>query len=229
MNPVQYEWILANSDSELTHFLTFSLSIRSNSPLILVTLYCMQPSRCLCRNWCLNRCNNWENNPTKICKKKLDVSKMVAKRFQLDTWLWLVSHVCVTSIGNWLFSPDPRWRRRFSSEVSWEVWVNYDIWAAARQNQQNNMCAQWRLRSAWASAQSDQSVRLRSMGSWGPNVSSCGQGRLWSDWADTQADLSLRWAHMSFCIFCHATDHIMLHETKTEIWSLFWSIDKSRR
>ena len=31
------------------------------------------------------------------------------------------------------------------------------IWATSWQNQQNGMCAQWRLRSAWASAQSDQS------------------------------------------------------------------------
>ena len=31
------------------------------------------------------------------------------------------------------------------------------IWAASWQNQQNGMCTQWRLRSAWASAQSDQS------------------------------------------------------------------------
>ena len=33
------------------------------------------------------------------------------------------------------------------------------IWAASWQNQQNGMCAQRRLRSAWASAQSDQSIR----------------------------------------------------------------------
>ena len=32
-------------------------------------------------------------------------------------------------------------------------------WAASWQNQQNGMCAQRRLRSAWASAQSDQSLR----------------------------------------------------------------------
>ena len=32
-------------------------------------------------------------------------------------------------------------------------------WAAAWQNQQNDLCAQRRLRSAWASAQSDQSFR----------------------------------------------------------------------
>ena len=33
------------------------------------------------------------------------------------------------------------------------------IWAASWQNKQNGMCAQRRLRSAWASAQSDQSLR----------------------------------------------------------------------
>ena len=37
---------------------------------------------------------------------------------------------------------------------------------------------------------------VRSMGSWGPKLSSCGQRKLWSDWADAQADLSLRWTHM---------------------------------
>ena len=31
------------------------------------------------------------------------------------------------------------------------------IWAASWQNQQNGMCAQWKLGSAWASPQSDQS------------------------------------------------------------------------
>ena len=33
------------------------------------------------------------------------------------------------------------------------------IWAEAWQNQQNNMCTQRKLRSAWASAQSDQNLR----------------------------------------------------------------------
>ena len=46
---------------------------------------------------------------------------------------------------------------------------------------------------------------VRSVGNYGPKVSSCGQGRLWSDWADAQIDLSLRWAHRSFCLFCHAS------------------------
>ena len=31
-------------------------------------------------------------------------------------------------------------------------------WAEAWQNKQNNLCLQWRLRSSWASAQSDQTV-----------------------------------------------------------------------
>ena len=33
------------------------------------------------------------------------------------------------------------------------------IWAASWQNQQNGMCAQQRLGSAWAAAQTDQSLR----------------------------------------------------------------------
>ena len=32
------------------------------------------------------------------------------------------------------------------------------IWVASWQNQQSGMCTQWRLRSAWASAQTDQSA-----------------------------------------------------------------------
>ena len=35
--------------------------------------------------------------------------------------------------------------------------LDYNIWAAAQQNQQNDLCAQRRLRSALASAQSNQS------------------------------------------------------------------------
>ena len=44
--------------------------------------------------------------------------------------------------------------------VKWFEYFNNKtwIWAAARQNQQNEMCAQQRLRSARTSAQSDQSL-----------------------------------------------------------------------
>ena len=42
------------------------------------------------------------------------------------------------------------------------------IWASARQNQQNGVCAQWRLRSALASAQSDKSLRCTHEETLGP-------------------------------------------------------------
>ena len=71
-------------------------------------------------------------------------------------------------------------------------------WATSWQNQQNGMCAQWRLRSAWASTQSDQSLRCPHEESFGPLSA---QRRLWSDWADAQADLSLRWVHSHFFAF----------------------------
>ena len=35
-------------------------------------------------------------------------------------------------------------------------------WATAQQNQQNDLCAQWRLRLAWESAQTDQMIDLDS-------------------------------------------------------------------
>ena len=69
------------------------------------------------------------------------------------------------------------------------------------------LCAQRRLRSAWASAQSDQSSLCAQWGlrtqAFFMQLSSCRQGGLWSDWADAQADLSLCWPHMPFCWFCH--------------------------
>ena len=48
----------------------------------------------------------------------------------------------------------------FANSRNWKYSVKESfIWAATWQNQQNDMCAQRRLRSAWASAQSDQSLR----------------------------------------------------------------------
>ena len=57
------------------------------------------------------------------------------------------------------------------------------------------LCVQRRLRSAWASAQSDQSLRFPHEESLGP------LRRLWTDWADAQDDLNLRWAHCHFVGF----------------------------
>ena len=66
------------------------------------------------------------------------------------------------------------------------------------------MCAQRRLRSAWATAQSDQSLRCALIGYLRAQCFFMRTSRLWSDWADAQANLSLGWAHGSFCWFCHA-------------------------
>ena len=93
-------------------------------------------------------------------------------------------------------------------------WFQYKNWAAAWQNQQNDMCVQRRLRTAWASAQSDQSMHCPPEAKLVPKLPiertaktliRLGGRRLWSDWADAQADLSLRWAQSSFCWFSHET------------------------
>ena len=57
------------------------------------------------------------------------------------------------------------------------------------------LCAQRTLRSAWASAQSDQSFRWPHEEAWVLSYPLSAQRRLWSDWADAEADLSLRLAH----------------------------------
>ena len=79
------------------------------------------------------------------------------------------------------------------------------IWASAWPNLQNGMCAKWRLRSAWASAQwSVFAVCMKK--AWVLSYPLSPQQRLWSDWVDAQADLSLSWVHMPFC---HALAHIL--------------------
>ena len=64
------------------------------------------------------------------------------------------------------------------------------------------MCAQQRLRSAWASAQSLSSVfAVRMKKAWVLSYQLSARRRLWSDCADAQADPSLRWAHSHFIGF----------------------------
>ena len=74
-------------------------------------------------------------------------------------------------------------------------------WAAARQNQQNGMCAYRRLRSALASAQSDQSSLSAWTKPWVLSYPLNAQQRLWSVWVDAQADLSLHWCTGHFVGF----------------------------
>ena len=80
----------------------------------------------------------------------------------------------------------------FGGDKVWEIrpkyiWQVSNIWAASWQNQQNGMCAQRGLRSAWVSAQSDQSLH-------------CPHEHLHVI-QDAQADLSLRLAHSHFVGF----------------------------
>ena len=93
---------------------------------------------------------------------------------------------------------------------------NIPVWAALWQNQQNGMCAQRRLRSASASAQSDQS----SLSAW--RATQWRHSEDWSDWAYAQADLSLRWAHSHFVgfvmkqlIFWSEIDHHNFENSKS--------------
>ena len=67
---------------------------------------------------------------------------LTGKPFFFCWLLWQLPHIL--SLGNW----NCLWNK-YSSLIT--------IWATSRQNQQNGTCAQRRLRSAWASAQSDQS------------------------------------------------------------------------
>ena len=61
--------------------------------------------------------------------------------------------------------------------------------------------AQRRHWSAWASAQSYQSLRCPHEETWALSYLLNAQRRHWSDWADGQADLSLRWVHNHFSVF----------------------------
>ena len=80
------------------------------------------------------------------------------------------------------------------------------------------MCAQRRLRSAWVSAQSEQSLRCLQEESLGPFLPIERKRGLWSDWADAQADLSLRWAHSHYAGFVmRRPKYIVLQTAKNYI------------
>ena len=102
------------------------------------------------------------------------------------------------------------------------------IGAASWQNQQNDMCAQQRLRTAWSSAQYDQSLRMKK--AWVRSYPLSAKRRPWSDWADAQDELSLRWAHMPFCWFCHEAAHFCLYAKHQQDSNMMISrtADKSR-
>ena len=109
-------------------------------------------------------------------------------------------------------------QHKFFMEKYGKLSLNYhqilNIWAAAWQNQQNDLCAQLRLRSAWASAQFDQSLRCPHEETLDPQLPIEHKVKTLIRRADAQADLSLRWAHMSFCWFYRAAAHIRFSEMK---------------
>ena len=92
-------------------------------------------------------------------------------------------------------------------------------WAAAQQNQQNYLCAQRRLRSAWASAQTDQSLCC-------PHVKSIGSLATQNVHRE-DSDLSLHCVHRSFCWFCRAAAQLLWWswlENYGVVWPLeFWT------
>ena len=93
----------------------------------------------------------------------------------------------------------------FSCERSYAVCLcsrpsgSIAIWAATWQNQHND-CAQRRLWSAWASAQSDQSSLCAQWVAKDPSFLHANSPD-WSNWADAQAHLSLRLAHTHVVAF----------------------------
>ena len=89
--------------------------------------------------------------------------------------------------------------------TSWIRWYcSFDIWAAAQQNQQYGLCAQWRLRSAWASTQSDQSLRRQHGESLGPDSYHWAQSK---DSDQTGRMPKLIWVFAGRT-FCHAFVHM---------------------
>ena len=94
------------------------------------------------------------------------------------------------------------------------IWT---IWAASWQNQQNYLCAQQRLRSAWHLPSLIRVFAVRTKKHLVLSYPLSTQRRLWSDWAIAQAILSLRCAHRSFCWFCHAVAHMVLPKSNASV------------
>ena len=77
-------------------------------------------------------------------------------------------------------------------------------------------------RSAWASAQSDQSSLCTQWVAKDPSFLHADSEDL-TDWADAQADPSLCWAQMPFCWFCDDAAHLsdgssLQHEDHLNLW-----------
>ena len=78
-------------------------------------------------------------------------------------------------------------------------WCSSYNWASPWQNQQNDPCAQQRLRSAWASAQTDQS----SLSAW-RNL-----GSLATYWVDSEGSDQTGWMPRLIRVFAGLTGHFI--------------------
>ena len=86
--------------------------------------------------------------------------------------------------------------------------VHKDIWAALWQNQLNGMCAQRRLRSAWASAQSDQSLRCL--------------GSFTTHWAHSEDSVQTGRMHRLIWVFAWRTCHYVGFVVWWLICNIWW-------
>ena len=88
-------------------------------------------------------------------------------------------------------------------------------------NQQNGMCAQRRLRSAWAVTQSIRVFAVRMKKAWVLSFPLSIQRRLWSDWADARL-IRVFAGRTSFCQFCNMAAHFIAHRHVTDLG--FWAL-----
>ena len=91
----------------------------------------------------------------------------------------------------------------------------YYIWAVSRSNQQNGMCTQRRLRSAWASAQSSLATwkKLKSLAIIGVHSVASDQ----TGWMPR-----LIWVHWAQRPFFHEAGHFTLSHLRQQYWFLLF-------
>ena len=133
----------------------------------------------------------------------------------LDSGEWSLPFGLLVKESPQTFSPDVfSKKRKYEYRVTTEsldkdftINLKYHMCATAWQNQQMT-CAPSKLRSAWASTQSDQSSLCAQWVAKDTRFQT--DSKDWSDWADAQADVSLHWAHRSFRWFCCVAAHILI-------------------
>ena len=104
-----------------------------------------------------------------------------------------------------------------SVSLAWMILLCFIVlfvskWAPSQLNQQNDLCAQRRLRSAWASAQSDQCLHWPHEETLGPQLPIERTAKTDQTWRMPRL-IRVGWAHRSFCWFCHeAAQMFSTHE-----------------